>query len=413
MIIIRTIRELFKIGNGPSSSHTMGPKKAAELFRDKNPDADRFEVVLYGSLASTGKGHLTDWIIRETLKNKLVDIFFDEKTRCTVHPNTMELIAYKDDEQIDEWKVYSVGGGAIEIDGEKNIERIPIVYNHSKFTEIKKYCEELNIDLAEYVYSKEDKEFKNYLVEIWDTMKNAVEEGLRNDGLLPGALKISRKAKKIFENIPAHETAELKRTRLLLAYAYSVSEQNSSGGIIVTSPTCGAAGVLPAVLYYSYKELGFNEEKIINALAVAGLIGNLIKTNASISGAECGCQAEVGTACSMAAAAFAYLNDYNLLHIEKAAEIAMEHHLGLTCDPVQGYVQIPCIERNGVAALRAIDSAYTAHILDDEGHISFDTVVDTMYETGKDLKSHYRETSKGGLAKKYCRNKFYNPDMEN
>ena len=413
MIIIRTIRELFKIGNGPSSSHTMGPKRAAELFRDKNPDADRFEVVLYGSLASTGKGHLTDWIIRETLKNKLVDIFFDEKTRCTVHPNTMELIAYKDDEQIDEWKVYSVGGGAIEIDGEKNIERIPIVYNHSKFTEIKNYCEELNIDLAEYVYSKEDKDFKNYLEEIWDTMKNAVEEGLRKDGLLPGALKISRKAKKIFENVPAHETAELKRTRLLLAYAYSVSEQNSSGGIIVTSPTCGAAGVLPAVLYYSYKELGFSEEKIINALAVAGLIGNLIKTNASISGAECGCQAEVGTACSMAAAAFAYLNDYNLLHIEKAAEIAMEHHLGLTCDPVQGYVQIPCIERNGVAALRAIDSAYTAHILNDEGHISFDTVVDTMYETGKDLKSHYRETSKGGLAKKYCRNKFYNPDMEN
>ena len=413
MIIIRTIRELFKIGNGPSSSHTMGPKRAAELFRDKNPDADRFEVVLYGSLASTGKGHLTDWIIRETLKNKLVDIFFDEKTRCTVHPNTMELIAYKDDEQIDEWKVYSVGGGAIEIDGEKNIERIPIVYNHSKFTEIKNYCEELNIDLAEYVYSKEDKDFKNYLEEIWDTMKNAVEEGLRKDGLLPGALKISRKAKKIFENVPVHETAELKRTRLLLAYAYSVSEQNSSGGIIVTSPTCGAAGVLPAVLYYSYKELGFSEEKIINALAVAGLIGNLIKTNASISGAECGCQAEVGTACSMAAAAFAYLNDYNLLHIEKAAEIAMEHHLGLTCDPVQGYVQIPCIERNGVAALRAIDSAYTAHILNDEGHISFDTVVDTMYETGKDLKSHYRETSKGGLAKKYCRNKFYNPDMEN
>ena len=413
MIIIRTIRELFKIGNGRSSSHTMGPKRAAELFRDKNPDADRFEVVLYGSLASTGKGHLTDWIIRETLKNKLVDIFFDEKTRCTVHPNTMELIAYKDDEQIDEWKVYSVGGGAIEIDGEKNIERIPIVYNHSKFTEIKNYCEELNIDLAEYVYSKEDKDFKNYLEEIWDTMKNAVEEGLRKDGLLPGALKISRKAKKIFENVPAHETAELKRTRLLLAYAYSVSEQNSSGGIIVTSPTCGAAGVLPAVLYYSYKELGFSEEKIINALAVAGLIGNLIKTNASISGAECGCQAEVGTACSMAAAAFAYLNDYNLLHIEKAAEIAMEHHLGLTCDPVQGYVQIPCIERNGVAALRAIDSAYTAHILNDEGHISFDTVVDTMYETGKDLKSHYRETSKGGLAKKYCRNKFYNPDMEN
>lgn len=413
MIVIRTIRELFKIGNGPSSSHTMGPKRAVELFNEKNPDADRFEVILYGSLALTGKGHLTDWIIRETLKNKLVDIFFDEQTRCTVHPNTMELIAYKDDEPINKWKVYSVGGGAIEIEGEKNIENIPIVYNLSKFTDIKEYCEKKNIGLHEYVYLKEDKEFKNYLADIWNTMKNAVEEGLTKDGVLPGALKISRKAKKIYEEVLPNETAELRKTRLLISYAYSVSEMNSSGGVIVTSPTCGAAGVLPAVLYYSYKELGFSDEKIIDSLAIAGLIGNLIKTNASISGAECGCQAEVGTACSMAAAAFAYLNDYSILHIEKAAEIAMEHHLGLTCDPVQGYVQIPCIERNGVAALRAIDSAYTAYILDDEGHISFDTVVETMYETGKDLKSHYRETSKGGLAKKYCRNKFYNPDMEN
>ena len=409
---MRTIRELFKIGNGPSSSHTMGPKRATELFRDKNPDADRFEIILYGSLASTGKGHLTDWIIRETLKNKLVDIFFDEQTKCTVHPNTMELIAYKNDEKIANWKVYSVGGGAIEIEGEKNIEQIPIVYNHSKFTEIKEYCEKEKITLPEYVYSKEDKEFREYLREIWNTMKNAVEEGLTKDGVLPGALNLTRKAKKIYESINENDSPELKKARLLLAYAYSVSEMNSSGGVIVTSPTCGAAGVLPAVLYYSYKDLKYDDEKIIDALAVAGLMGNLIKTNASISGAECGCQAEVGTACSMAASAFAYLNDFCVLHIEKAAEIAMEHHLGLTCDPVQGYVQIPCIERNGVAAMRAIDSAYTAHILDDEGHISFDTVVETMYETGKDLKSHYRETSKGGLAKKYCRNKFYNPDME-
>lgn len=410
---MRTIRELFKIGNGPSSSHTMGPKRATELFRDKNPDADRFEIILYGSLASTGKGHLTDWIIRETLKNKLVDIFFDEQTKCTVHPNTMELIAYKDDEKIDSWKVYSVGGGAIEIEGEKNVEKIPIVYNHSKFTEIKKYCEKSKISLTEYVYMKEGEGFRDYLVDIWNTMKAAVEEGLTKEGVLPGALKLTRKAKRIYEDVLPNETAELKRTRLLLAYAYSVSEMNSSGGVIVTSPTCGAAGVLPAVLYYSYKDLGFSDDKIVDSLAIAGLMGNLIKTNASISGAECGCQAEVGTACSMAASAFAYLNDFSVLHIEKAAEIAMEHHLGLTCDPVQGYVQIPCIERNGVAALRAIDSAYTAHILDDEGEISFDTVVETMYETGKDLKSHYRETSKGGLAKKYCRNKFYNPDMEN
>ena len=409
---MRTIRELYKIGNGPSSSHTMGPKKSAEMFRDANPNADRFEIVLYGSLASTGRGHLTDYIIRETLKNKLVDIFFDEKTRCERHPNTMELMAYKDDEFINVWKVYSVGGGVIEIEGEKINEFIPIIYEHSKFSDIREYCEKENVSLSEYVFKRENEDFKNYLWEIWNTMKNSVEEGLQKEGVLPGALKITRKAKRVYENIPKYETAELKKTRLLLAYAYSVSEMNSSGGVIVTAPTCGAAGVLPAVLYYAYKELNMLEEKIIEALAVAGLMGNLIKTNASISGAECGCQAEVGTACSMAAAAFAYLNGYSIMHIEKAAEIAMEHHLGLTCDPVQGYVQIPCIERNGVAAMRAIDSAYTAHILDDDGEISFDTVVDTMYETGKDLKSHYRETSKGGLAKKYCRNKFYNPDME-
>lgn len=409
---MRTIKELFKIGNGPSSSHTMGPKRAVLLFRSKYEDADRFEIILYGSLALTGKGHLTDWIIKETLKDKKVDIIFDEQTKCTYHPNTMDLLAYKDDILLDSWKVYSVGGGAIEIEGKKNLEMIPIVYNHSKFSEIDEYCKKENITLPEYVFSKEDADFREYLWEIWNTMKNAVEEGLTKDGVLPGALRLSRKAKMIYEKVPENELPEFRRTRLLLAYAYSVSEMNSSGGVIVTSPTCGAAGVLPAVLYYCYKELKMDEEKIIDSLAVAGLIGNLIKTNASISGAECGCQAEVGTACSMAAAAFAYLNDYSMLNIEKAAEIAMEHHLGLTCDPVQGYVQIPCIERNGVAAIRAIDSAYTAHILDDEGQISFDTVVETMYETGKDLKSHYRETSKGGLAKKYCRNKFYNPDIE-
>ena len=409
---MRTIRELFKIGIGPSSSHTMGPKRASELFKDKNPDADRFEIILYGSLALTGKGHLTDYIIRETFKNKLVDIFFDDKTRCTVHPNTMDLIAYKDDEQIDFWKVYSVGGGAIEIDGQKNIERIPIVYNHSRFSEIKRYCLESEIDLAKYVYMKEDESFREYLWEIWNTMKTSVEEGLMQDGILPGFLRLERKAKRVYENVLENEPPEIRKRRLLLAYAYAVSEMNSSGGVIVTAPTCGASGVLPAVLYYAYKELKFDEEKIIDSLAVAGLIGNLIKTNASISGAECGCQAEIGTACSMAAAAFAYLNDYSIIQIEKAAEVAMEHHLGLTCDPVQGYVQIPCIERNGVAAMRAMDAAYTSFILNDEGEISFDTVVETMYETGKDLKSHYRETSKGGLAKKYCRNKFYNPDME-
>ena len=242
-------------------------------------------------------------------------------------------------------------------------------------------------------------------------MKNGIEIGLKEEGIIPGRLEIPKKAKNLYEENIENETAELKRTRLLTAYAYATSEQNASGGIIVTAPTCGASGVLPAVLYYLYKEENIPEDKIIEGLAVAGLIGNLVKTNASISGAECGCQAEIGTACSMAAAGYAYIKGFSTDVIESAAEIAMEHHLGLTCDPIYGYVQIPCIERNAVAAIRAIDSANMASLLYKDSKISFDLVVETMYETGKDLSGHYRETSKGGLAKKYCRNKFYNDNL--
>ena len=398
---MRTIRELFKIGNGPSSSHTMGPKRASELFKDKNPDADRFEIILYGSLALTGKGHLTDYIIRETFKNKLVDIFFDDKTRCTVHPNTMDLIAYKDDEQIDFWKVYSVGGGAIEIDGQKNIERIPIVYNHSRFSEIKRYCLESEIDLAKYVYMKEDESFREYLWEIWNTMKTSVEEGLMQDGILPGFLRLERKAKRVYENVLENEPPEIRKRRLLLAYAYAVSEMNSSGGVIVTSPTCGAAGVLPAVLKYLKIKKRLTKKQIIDALCVAGLIGGVVRENASISGAFAGCQSEIGTACSMASAAASYLFKGSLEEIECAAEMALEHHLGLTCDPVSGLVQIPCIERNAAAALRALDNASLAPYLSTSRKISFDVIVKTMYETGLDLKTEYKETSTGGLAKLY------------
>ena len=281
------------------------------------------------------------------------------------------------------------------------------IYQFTTFTDIKNNCE----DLLKYVYSQEDNDIKEYIKQVWDTMKNGIEIGLKEEGIIPGRLEIPKKAKNLYEENIENETAELKRTRLLTAYAYATSEQNASGGIIVTAPTCGASGVLPAVLYYLYKEENIPEDKIIEGLAVAGLIGNLVKTNASISGAECGCQAEIGTACSMAAAGYAYIKGFSTDVIESAAEIAMEHHLGLTCDPIYGYVQIPCIERNAVAAIRAIDSANMASLLYKDSKISFDLVVETMYETGKDLSGHYRETSKGGLAKKYCRNKFYNDNL--
>lgn len=402
---MQSLREFYKIGNGPSSSHTMGPKRAAKWFKNKNIDADRFDVYLYGSLAFTGKGHLTDKIIKDTLEPVETNIIFDMKFKCKIHPNTMDLVAFKDGKEIDRQRVYSVGGGTIKIEGQKETE-IPNIYKLTTLKEIKKYCRENNKDLADYVFQTEDKEFPQYLEQVWKTMQNCVKEGLRTEGIIPGKLQIERKAKTIYEHTEKDEDFTLKRTRLLTSYAYAVSETNASGGIIVTAPTCGASGVLPAVLVYLYEKNEYTEEQMIKALAVAGLIGNLIKTNASISGAECGCQAEIGTACSMTAAATAYLQQQGLEQIDNAAEIAMEHHLGLTCDPIYGYVQIPCIERNAVAALRAVDSANMANIINGKSYISFDLVVETMYETGKDLNSHYRETSEGGLAKKYCRNKY-------
>ena len=408
---MKTIRELLKKGNGPSSSHTMGPKRAAEIIKERNKDADYFKVILYGSLAATGKGHLTDYIIYKVLEPVKTDIEFDLKTPCMVHPNTMDLYAFKNGEQLDYIRVYSVGGGAIKIEGENDKESKDL-YNLKNFSEIEDYCNKNNKRLYEYVYETEDENIKEFLKDIWDTMKKGIEIGLNSEGIIPGRLQLKKRAKAIYNNKIKNETEELKRTRLLTAYAYATSENNSSGEIIVTAPTCGACGVLPAVLYYMWKTNNYNEDKIINALATAGLIGNIVKTNASISGAECGCQAEIGTACSMAAAACAELLDLEVYKIGCAAEIAMEHHLGLTCDPIYGYVQIPCIERNAVAAMRAIDACNISRLLEEEQKISFDMVVETMYETGKDLKQHYRETSEGGLAKKYCRNKFYNKEME-
>ena len=380
-------------------------------MKKKHPELDEIKVYLYGSLALTGKGHLTDAVIKNTIKSCKVEVIFDLDMDCDIHPNTFDIEGYKNGEVVDKWRVYSIGGGSIKIEGENERDSKDI-YDLKYYKDIKKYCEDKNISLYDYVLENEDSDFVNFLKRVWEVMKASVETGLTKEGIIPGKLKLDRRSKFIYESNIENEQPDMKRTRMLSSYAYAVTENNASGEEIVTAPTCGACGVVPAVLYYSYKQENYSEERILEALAVAGIVGNIVKENASISGAECGCQAEVGTACSMAAAARMYLIGGNLTQIENAAEIAMEHHLGLTCDPIYGYVQIPCIERNAVAAMRAVDAANLSKIIPSNRKISFDVVVETMYETGKDLKEHYRETSEGGLAKKYCRNKFYNKEIE-
>ncbi len=393
---MRSIRELYKIGNGPSSSHTMGPKKACELVKNEY-NATRYLVKLYGSLSMTGKGHLTDKVIRRTLDN--VDVVFSQET-IAEHPNTMDFFIYNGDIPIGYERFYSIGGGIVRRQGEDPKE-IVIVYPHNSFKEIRDYCEEYNLELYEYVYKYEDADFKKYLRKIWRTMAKSVDDGLTTTGMLPGMLNVERKAKRILNRVKFSSSRHVNKTQLASAYAYAVSETNASGGEIVTAPTCGASGVVPGVLYYAQEKYNFKEVKLLNALAVAGLIGNIVKHNASISGAEAGCQAEIGTACSMAAAAVSVLMQNDIDTLECAAEMAMEHHLGLTCDPILGYVQVPCIERNGVAAMRAINAAELAELVGENRKVSFDMVVETMYQTGKDIKESYRETAEAGLAAFY------------
>ena len=378
---MRSLKELYRIGKGPSSSHTIGPERACKLFLSENPGATRFVVRLYGSLAKTGEGHGTDYVIKSVLKD--VEIEYDTQTEQP-HPNTMELIAYMGASKCAEMRVYSIGGGALSIEGRVNKEGKRI-YSLSSMSAIRTYCEEQNMRLYEYVYACEGKEIKEYLADVWKTMKEAVVRGVAQTGILPGGLEVERRAKILFDGVVEGERAEIRENRLVCAYAFAVSEENAAGGTIVTAPTCGACGVLPAILVYSQEREGYSDEMIINALATAGLVGNLIKTNASISGAECGCQAEIGSACCMATAALAELRGLSLGQIEYGAEVAMEHHLGLTCDPICGLVQIPCIERNAVAAMRVINAASLAYFLSDSRKISFDLVIQTMYETGKDL----------------------------
>lgn len=395
-----SIKEIYRMGRGPSSSHTMGPSAACDIVLQQYPDADAFEITLYGSLAKTGVGHRTDYAIRETLKSKKCEIIFDEQREDLLHPNTMEIKALKGNEVLCVKKVRSVGGGAIEFDGEE-VNESKIVYKHTCFAEIEDYCDENQISLADYVFSFEDPDMREYLGEVWKRMKETVGSGLSKEGIIPGGLEINRKAKMLLKKGNSKEFGHEKEIYLLSAYAYAASEENATGEKMVTAPTCGASGVLPAVLIFKHRELGFGEKEIISALAVAGIVGNIVKRNASISGAECGCQAEIGTACSMAAAALAYLKGLSNKQIECAAEIALEHHLGLTCDPVKGLVQIPCIERNAVAAMRAVDAVSLAQMLYESRKISLDMVIKTMYETGRDLSCRYRETSEGGLASLY------------
>jgi len=393
---MKSIKEIYKIGHGPSSSHTLGPKLAAEYVDNKYKDSDYIEVTLYGSLSLTGRGHLTDYIIYETLKDKCKVIF--DNSFDIEHPNTLKFKVYKNNVLIGEETVYSIGGGFIKIKGEKEEESLDL-YKETTFDEIKKTIKEKNISLSDYIYSIEDSSFKEYLDLVYNTMLNSIENGISKEGYLPGSLKVKRKAYDLYSQKRVFESPQVRETRLLASYAYAVSEENASGGLIVTAPTCGASGVVPAVLKH-LKDNNIPYENMINGLAVAGLVGNLIKENASISGAECGCQAEVGSACSMAAALYCYATEATIEQLEVAMEMAMEHNLGLTCDPVEGYVQIPCIERNAVAALRAVDVAVIAStLINHEAKVSFDAVTKTMYETGKSLNSDYRETSIGGLAK--------------
>lgn len=397
---MQSLKQLYKIGRGPSSSHTMGPYFAAKKFIVENLSAQKFKVVLYGSLAKTGKGHMTDAVLKKAFDKKECEIVFDEETPTEFHPNMIDFIAFDANKEISRKRYFSVGGGDVVEEGEE-LKKYNEVYEFNSFTEISNFCRKNQMRIWQYVEKCEGKEIWDFLLQVWQVMQKSIEEGLEAEGVLRGGIGTQRKARYLFRQKHIDESQETKTNRLICAYAYAVSEQNASGGIIVTAPTCGSCGVVPAVLKYLKTKHNFTDEQIVHSLATASIIGNLIKTNASISGAECGCQAEIGTACAMAAAAAAELFELDLDQIEYAAEISIEHHLGLTCDPIMGLVQIPCIERNAVAAMRALNSVSLADFLADSRKISFDMIVETMYETGKDLKVIYRETSEGGLAKKF------------
>ena len=398
---MKSIKEIYRIGIGPSSSHTMGPRKAAELYQEKHKEATAFRVTLYGSLSATGKGHMTDQAILDVLGNDKTEIIWS-KDFLDFHPNGMKFECKNTSDEADfsdAWTVFSVGGGALAEEGQDSIE-LPEIYAMNTMTEILQYCEWSGKGYWEYVEECEGSDIWDYLREVWHTMRDAVERGLDAEGVLPGPLNLRRKAYSYHVKATGYN-ANLRTRGLVFSYALAVSEENASGGKIVTAPTCGSCGVVPGVLYHLWKSRDFSEQRILKALATAALFGNVVKTNASISGAEVGCQGEVGVACAMASAAANQLFGGSPAQIEYAAEMGLEHHLGMTCDPVCGLVQIPCIERNAYAAARALDANIYSSFTDGVHRVSFDKVVDVMKQTGHDLPSLYKETSEGGLAKDY------------
>ena len=398
---MKSIKEIYRIGQGPSSSHTMGPRKAAESFYKRNPEATSFEVVLYGSLAATGKGHMTDVAIMNVFESHApIHIIWEPKIFLPFHPNGMLFKAMdKWGNVTDSWTVFSIGGGALAEEG-KSCQEGEEIYSMDCLVDIMHWCERTGRSYWEYVQMCENSSLWDYLSEVWRTMKEAVERGLEQEGVLPGPLNLRRKAASYYIKAQGYKDS-LRSRGLVFAYALAVSEENASGGKIVTAPTCGSCGVLPAVLYHLQQERYFSEMRILRALATAGLVGNIACTKASISGAEVGCQGEVGVACAMASAAATQLFGGSPTQIEYAAEMGLEHHLGMTCDPVCGLVQIPCIERNAYAAARALDANIYSNFTDGSHRVSFDKVVEVMKQTGHDLPSLYKETGEGGLAKDY------------
>ena len=400
---MKSLKELYKIGKGPSSSHTMGPQKASMIFLERNRTASTFEVTLYGSLAATGKGHMTDVAVKDVLQSVApVNIIWRPQVFLPFHPNGMKFRAFDSHgNAIDEWTVYSIGGGSLS-EGKSSGDMFdsPDVYELNTMSEIMEWCKNTGRNYWEYVQLNEDDDLWDYLDVVWQTMKQSVERGIKHEGRLPGPLNLPRKAPTYYIKATGYKQS-LQTRGLVYAYALAVSEENASGGTIVTAPTCGACGVLPAVLYHIAKGHEFNETQILHALATAGLVGNIVKNNASISGADVGCQGEVGVACAMASAAACQLYGGSPSQIEYAAEMGLEHHLGMTCDPVCGLVQIPCIERNAFAATRALDANLFAAFSDGTHRVSFDRVVDVMKRTGHDIPSLYKETSEGGLAKAF------------
>ena len=394
---MESIKEIYKIGIGPSSSHTMGPKRAAERFLARTGGATSYRVTLYGALAATGKGHLTDKAILDVLEPVApTEIVWQPEVFLPFHPNAMKFESLDaEGKTIDDWVVYSVGGGDIVEEGESRVHNH--VYEMTHIADIQAWCEKTGHNYWEYVDQCEGPEVWEYLREVWQVMKDSVERGLEAEGALPGGLGVRRKAVSYYVHAQGY-TGSLKSRGLTYAYALAVSEENAAGGKIVTAPTCGSCGIVPAVLYHLHTSKGFSEERILRALATAGIFGNVVKTNASVSGAEVGCQGEVGVACAMAAAASCQLFGGTPAQIEYSAEMGLEHHLGLTCDPVCGLVQIPCIERNAMAAARALDANLYSQISDGKHTVTFDRIVEVMKQTGHDLPSLYKETAQGGLA---------------